>query len=207
MFTFESPDYKDYEKLLNLNYSSNGVVPLLNNNNNNNISGINDMVITESFDYINIIENLFDTFNMNLKLFNFIYKADNNITTLTISNIQAEKIDKNFNISIFKWDITLNILTPVKKNTTTLSKANKDDIETIVNIKEKTIINININTGIIEVKIINPVAELNMPIIQALDESYTFLIKQISLDYILCKLIIEISNTKVISNQFNYREY
>ena len=207
LFTFESPDYKDYEKLLNSN-SNNGAVPLLNNSNNNNnnddIPVVNDIAIVESFDYINIIENLFDTFNMNLKLVNFIYKADNNITTLTLKNIQTEKKNKNFYISIFNWDITLNILTPVQKNTTTLSKANKDDIETILNIKEKTIIDISLTTGIINIKIFNPVGELNMPIIQALDESYTFLIKQISLDYILCKLLLEISNTKVIFNQFNY---
>ena len=43
-----------------------------------------------------------------------------------------------------------------------------------------------------------------MPIVQALDESYTFLIKQICLDYVLCKLILDINNTRVNFNQFNY---
>ena len=39
MFTFESPDYKDYEKLLDLNYSNNGVVPQLNCDNTPDGSG------------------------------------------------------------------------------------------------------------------------------------------------------------------------
>ena len=43
-----------------------------------------------------------------------------------------------------------------------------------------------------------------MPIVQALDESYTFLIKHINLDYVLCKLILDINNTRVNFNQFNY---
>lgn len=169
------------------------------NNNNNEGNG----AIIESFDYINIIETLFDSFNMNLKLFNFIYAADNNITNLAIKNIKAEKQDKIFNISILKCDITLNILTPVKI-TSTISKANKDNIETILNMKESTNISINLVTGIIDAKIINPVFDINMQIIQALNESYKFLIDQINLDVILCKLIIEINNTKVNFNQFNY---
>ena len=31
-----------------------------------------------------------------------------------------------------------------------------------------------------------------------------FLLKQINLDYVICKLIIDINNTKVNFNQFNY---
>ena len=216
LFTFESPDYKDYEKLLSnqsnlnsTNTNTNGMISLLNlsnnntNNNKNEAAGEGGAAIVESFDYMNIIENLFDSFNMNLKLFNFVYKADNNITNLTIKNIQAKKEDKMFNISIFNWDITLNILTPVKR-TSTISKANKDNIETILKVKEKTKINVSLVTGIINVKIINPIFDINMPIIQALDESYKFLIDQINMDYILCKLILEINNTKVNFNQFIY---
>lgn len=207
LFTFESPDYKDFEKIIlnKENNENNGMISLLNmnssdiNNNNNEGNG----AIIESFDYINIIETLFDSFNMNLKLFNFIYAADNNITNLAIKNIKAEKQDKIFNISILKCDITLNILTPVKI-TSTISKANKDNIETILNMKESTNISINLVTGIIDAKIINPVFDINMQIIQALNESYKFLIDQINLDVILCKLIIEINNTKVNFNQFNY---
>ena len=43
-----------------------------------------------------------------------------------------------------------------------------------------------------------------MPIVQALDESYTFIIKQINLDYVICKIDLNITNTKVNFNQFNY---
>ena len=203
LFTFESPDYKDYEKLL-LNEKNNNSLSLNTNNNCNNDNQVdNNMAIVESFDYINIIENLFDCFNLNLKLFNFIYKADNNITTLSVKNIIAEKNGKMFNISILKCDISLNMLTPVKR-TTTLSKANKEDIATILDIKEKILIDISLVTGIINIKINNPVADINMPIIQALDESYMFLIDQINLDIILCKLILEIINTKIIFKEFNY---
>ena len=182
-----TPDYKDFEKLIQIkdnNKDNNGMISLLNmdsSNINNNNEG--NCAIVESFDYINIIETLFDSFNMNLKEFSFIYEADNNITNLTIKNIKAEKQDKIFNISILKCDITLNILTPVKI-TSTISK--------------------NLVTGIIDAKIINPVIDINMQIIQALNESYKFLIDQINLDVILCKLIIEINNTKVNFNQFNY---
>ena len=205
LFTFESPDYKDFEKLIqNKNKDNNGMISLLNNSDINNTNNYEENAfIVESFDYINIIETLFDSFNMNLNVFNFIYKADNNITTLTIKNIKAEKQDKIFNISILKCDITLNILTPVKI-TSTISKANKDNIETILKIEESTKISINLVTGIIDAKIINPSIVLNMQIIQALNESYKFLIDQINLDVILCKLIIEINNTKVHFNQFNY---
>ena len=153
-------------------------------------------------DYTNIIENLFDNFNMNIKLFNFKYKADDNITDLTLNNIQVIKNNEVFNIRIFNWKITLNMLTPVKKKTTTLNKENKDDIENLLNIKEITKIDINLSTGIINILIENPVATINMPIIQALDESYMFLISQINLDIILCKLFLEIPNTKVIFNNF-----
>ena len=205
LFTFESPDYKDYEKLLANTTSNNDYIsPIINNIENKEDQGDNNnMAITESFDYTNIIENLFDSFNMNLKLFSFEYKADSNITTLTLNNIQAKKNEKIFNITIFKADVKLNILTPVK-NTTTLNKANKEDIETILNIKEITKIDINLTTGIINIKVINPVCNINMPIIQALDESYMFLIEQINLDIILCKLILEIPNTKIIFNEFNF---
>lgn len=139
------------------------------NNNNNEGNG----AIVESFDYINIMETLFDSFNMNLKLFNFIYEADNNITNLTIKNIKAEKQDKIFNISILKCDITLNILTPVKL-TSTINKANKDNIETILNMKESTNIYINLVTGIIDAKIINLTIDINMQIIQALNKPTNF---------------------------------
>ena len=208
LFTFESPDYKEFEKLIQNkdNKDNNGMISLLNMNSsdiNNNNNNEGNGAIVESFDYINIMETLFDSFNMNLKLFNFIYEADNNITNLTIKNIKAEKQDKIFNISILKCDITLNILTPVKI-TSTISKANKDNIETILNMKESTNISINLVTGIIDAKIINPTIDINMQIIQALNESYKFLIDQINLDVILCKLIIEINNTKVNFNQFNY---
>ena len=207
LFTFESPDYKDYEKLLakqnfNININKNNL-SLNNTSNNENQSEYDNIIITESFDYIDIIENLFDTFNINLKLFNFKYKADNNVTNLILKNIQAVKNDKMINISIFKGEVTLNMLTPVK-STTTLNKANKDDIETIIDIKEITKIDINLSTGILNIKVINPVANINMPIIQALDESYMFLIEQINLDIILCKLIVEIPNTRVIFNTFNF---
>ena len=205
LFTFESPDYKEFEKLIK-NKDNNGMISLVNMNSldiNNENNNEENAAIVESFDYVNIIETLFDSFNMNLKLFNFIYEADNNITNLTIKNIKAEKQDKIFNISILKCDITLNILTPVKE-TSTISKANKDNIETILNMKESTKVSINLVTGIIDAKIINPVIDINMQIIQALNESYKFLIDQINLDVILCKLIIEINNTKVNFNQFNY---
>ena len=43
-----------------------------------------------------------------------------------------------------------------------------------------------------------------LPIVQALDESYTFIIKQINLDYVICKIDLNITNTKVNFNQFNY---
>ena len=202
LFTFESPDYKEYEKLLSM---YNNALTQKNNDvfkNEMEIGG--NMEIVESFDYINIIETLFDNFNMNLKLFSFIYQADNNITTLTIHNIQAEKNGKIFNISILKADISLNMLTPVK-STTTLTKANKEDIATILNIKEKIKIDISLSTGIINIIILNPVMEINMPIIQALDESFMFLIEQINLDIILCKLLIEITNIRLIfNNQFTY---
>ena len=205
LFTFESPDYKEYEKLLsNSSESERNNNISLNINNNENPDEKNKIIITESLDYTNIIENLFDNFNMNIKLFNFKYKADNNITDLTLNNIQAVKNNKVFNIRIFKWNITLNMLTPVQKKTTTLNKENKDDIENLLNIKEITKIDINLSTGIINILIENPVATINVPIIQALDESYMFLISQINLDIILCKLFLEISNTKVIFNDFNF---
>ena len=207
LFTFESPDYKNYEKILanwNIEEVNNISKNTDNNDNNENQNENNNVIIIESIDYINIIENLFDKFNMTIKLFNFKYQADNNVTDLTLNNIQVIKNNKVFNITIFKWDITLNMLTPVQKKTTTLNKENKDDIETILNIKEETKIDINLSTGIINILIENPVATINMPIIQALDESYMFLIAQINLDVILCKLFLEIPNTKVIFNDFNF---
>ena len=203
LFTFESPDYKNYEKLL-AKYNNEQIQNFSNNNEKIEAEADNNMEIIESFDYTDIIETLLDNFNMNLKLFNFSYQADNNITTLTINNIKAEKNGKIFNISILKAYITLNILTPVK-STTTLSKANKDDIATILNIKEKIKIDVSLSTGIINILIINPVMDINMPIIQALDESFMFLIEQINLDIILCKLLIQITNTRLIfNNQFTY---
>ena len=206
LFTFESPDYKEYEKLLSMLNNNNNSLNQNNNKDNDNDTDnqeINNIAIVESFDYVNVIEDLFDSFNLNLKLFDFIYKADNNITELNIKNITAEKNGKMFNISILKCEATLNMLTPVK-STTTLSKANKEDKATILNIKEKVLIDISLATGIIHIKINNPIADINMPILQALDESYMFLIEQINLDIILCKLILEIINMKIIFKEFNY---
>ena len=205
LFTFESPDYKEYEQILskyfpklnNANNSTGNQNITEENNNNDNIA------IIESIDYINIFETLFNNFNMNLKLFNFKYKAGNNITTLTLNNIQAEKNNKIFNISLQNCFIDLNIITPVKR-TSTINLTKVGNIETILNIKEKITIDIDLATGIINIIINNPIADINMPIIQALDESFTFLIKQINLDYVICKFILDIKNTKISFNQFNY---
>ena len=204
LFTFESPDYKEYEKLLNHKNSNNEIISLLNTNNNASSQNDNkDYEIVESFDYINIIETLFDKFNLNIKLFNFIYTADCNISSLTLNNIQAEKNDKIFDISISKWFVTLNILTPVK-STSTISKANKDDIETLLKVTDKSTVSINLSTGIITGLIKNPITNVNLQIIQALDESYKFLIDQINLEVIICKLILDINNTIVNFNRFKY---
>ena len=200
LFTFESPDYKEYEELL-LNYfkktTKNNIETPNQNLNQQNIA------IVQSIDYTNIFETLFDEFNLNLKIFNFKYKADNNITTLTMNNITAKKHQNDIKILINNWYIDLNIITPVK-STSTINLANIGNIEKILNIKEKTELNINLSTGILGIFIKNPLADINMPIVQALDESYTFIIKQISLDYVICKIDLNITNTKVNFNQFNY---
>ena len=200
LFTFESPDYKEYEELL-LNYfkktTKNNIETPNPNLNQQNIA------IVQSIDYTNIFETLFDEFNLNLKIFNFKYKADNNITTLTMNNITAKKHQNDLKIVINNWYIDLNIITPVK-STSTINLANIGNIEKILNIKEKTELNINLSTGILGIFIKNPLADINMPIVQALDESYTFIIKQINLDYVICKIDLNITNTKVNFNQFNY---
>ena len=200
LFTFESPDYKEYEELL-LNYfkktTKNNIETPNPNLNQQNIA------IVQSIDYTNIFETLFDEFNLNLKIFNFKYKADNNITTLTMNNITAKKHQNDIKILINNWYIDLNIITPVK-STSTINLANIGNIEKILNIKEKTELNINLSTGILGIFIKNPLADINMPIVQALDESYTFIIKQINLDYVICKIDLNITNTKVNFNQFNY---
>ena len=201
LFTFESPDYKEYEEKLSKHFPKineiDNKIYNTNTNQNNNIS------IIESIDYTNIFETLFNKFNMNLKLFNFKYKAGNNITTLTINNIHAEKKEKIFSITILNCFMELNILTPVKR-TSTINLSKVGNIEKIVNIKEKTEITINLITGILSINIKNPVADINMPILQSLDESYMFILKQINLDYVICKLILDINNIRVNFNQFNY---
>ena len=200
LFKFESPDYKEYEELL-LNYfkktTKNNIEKPNPNLNQQNIA------IVQSIDYTNIFETLFDKFNLNLKIFNFKYKADNNITTLTMNNITAQKQQNDLKIIIKNWYIDLNIITPVK-STSTINLANIGNIEKILNVKERTELNINLTTGILGIFIKNPLADINMPIVQALDESYTFIIKQISLDYVICKIDLNITNTKIIFNQFNY---
>ena len=202
LFTFESPDYKEYQTIL-LNYFQNISNKIIDTPNSNQQIIDKNIAIIESIDYTNIFETLFDKFNMNLKLFNFQYKADNNITTLTVKNIQAQKENNIFNIIIPNCYIELNIITPVK-STSTINLTNIGNIEKILNIREKTIINLNLNTGIINIYIKNPLLDINMPIVQALDESFTFLIKQISLDYVICKLDLDIKNIKVNFNQFNF---
>ena len=200
LFTFESPDYKEYEKQLSNYFQKTTKETITTPNQNLNQQNI---AIVQSIDYTNIFETLFEEFNLNLKLFNFKYKADNNITTLTINNINAKKQQNIFRIIIQNWYIDLNIITPVK-STSTINLANVGNIEKILNIKEKTEININLNTGILGIFIKNPLADITIPIIQALDESYTFLIKQINLDYVICKLDLNIIRTKVNFNQFIY---
>ena len=200
LFTFESPDYKEYEKLL-LNYFKKPTKNSITTPNKN--LNQQDIAIVQSIDYTNIFETLFDEFNMNLKIFNFKYKADNNITTVTMNNINAKKLENNFKIIIQNWYTDLNIITPVK-STSTINLANIGNIEKILNIKEKTEININFTTGIIGIYIKNPLADINMPIVQALDESYTFILKQINLDYVICKIDLNITNIRVNFNQFNY---
>ena len=58
--------------------------------------------------------------------------------------------------------------------TSTINKANKDNIETILNMKESTNIYINLVTGIIDAKIINLTIDINMQIIQALNKPTNF---------------------------------
>ena len=201
LFTFESPDYKEYEQIISKYFTK---INVNNQKLNSVVQNIdNNMAIVQSIDFTNIFETLFDKFNFHLKLFNFEYSADNNITNLIINNIKAEKIDKIFNIEIQNCYMDLKILSPVKSGST-INMAIKGNIEKILNIYEKTNISINLVTGIINILIKNPLADINMPIVQSLDESFTFLIKQINLDYVLCKLILDINNTKVNFNQFNY---
>ena len=204
LFTFESPDYKEYEiKLSKYFQNQNKPNNLLDNQNINSPNEENGVEIIQSIDYINLFETLFDKLNMNLKLFNLEYKADNNITTLIMNNVQVGKQNKVINIAIQNCCLNLNIITRVK-STSTINLANVGNIERIVDIKEKILIDIDLSTGILNINVKNPLADINIPILQALDESFMFLLKQINLDYVICKLLIDINNTKVNFNQFNY---
>ena len=189
---FESPLLSKYLKLVNLKKDNlNGV----NNENNNNVVN-NSLEIKNEFNYGKLLKEILNKFKIQINRFVFVFQANNLIISLNLNEVGCFKLRLKEQdlicVTLNNWNLDMQS-----------SKFGFKTIKIIENNK-RTKMKYEIDSEIIKGKMESVYLKTNLNEAMEIWENLSFLIKQINMDIILCKMEVIVDDFILNFDQFKY---
>ena len=190
---FESPLLSKYLKLVSPKKdNTNGV----NNENNNYIINKNSLDIKNEINYGKLLKEVLNKFKFQIYSFFFIFQANNLIISLNLNEVGCFKLrlkEQDFIcVTLNNWNLDMQS-----------SKFGFKTIKIIENNK-KTKMKYEIATKIIKGRMESVYLNTNLKEAMEIWENLSFLIKQINMDIILCKIEVIVDDFILKFDQFKY---
>ena len=189
---FESPLLSNYLKLVNLKKDNTNVVN--NENNNDNIN--NNLDIKNEFNYGKLLKEVLNKYKIQINSFIFIFQANNLIISLNLNEIGCFKLKVKEQdlicVTLNKWNLDMQS-----------SKFGFKTIKIIENNK-KTKMKYEISSEIIKGKMESVYLNTNLKEAMEIWENLSFLLKQINMDIILCKIEVIVEDFILKFDEFKY---
>ena len=190
---FESPLLSKYLKLVNIKKEN---VDALNNENNNVNINNNSLEIKNEFNYGKLLKEILKEFNFQINSFIFIFQANSLIMSINLNDIRCFKHkfkeEELICLTINNWNLDMQS-----------SKLGFKTIKVIENNK-KTKLKYEIASEIIKGKMESVYWNTNLKEAMEIWENLSFLINQINMDIILCKIEVIVDDFILIFDQFKY---
>ena len=139
------------------------------------------------------IDYFLNSFKVYINLFIFSFQADNNIISYAFNKIRVQKVEKDIIVKLGCINLSF-------RNNEKNSKNLK-----IFNIDEDTSVNFDPKINLAIVKISHPKLNIDLETFKNIQKSYQYLMEQVDLEVIICKVNLKILDSYVkLNNQFNF---
>ena len=214
LLLFESPIFEQYKNLFEV--SNNDSINIINTNENKNNDIINNEIqsnenneATVTFNYMQIINEILVSFEFNLNTFNFIFNANDNITSFNLYEIKCGKKEDNLECFINKINFIINksnkIFNENNENSSNIKDENNNSKNiALFEINEITKVVYELKNDFLKSKMQKLIFNINSNSANLIWDSYGYLIKQIDWDIIICKFNLDVDEIEVLFNQFLY---